>query len=654
MVGYILYGRLKSTRLPKKGLLQIDGKSLIKIFIERVSMVKSIDKIVFATSDLEDDKPIADLAVKEGLEIFCGHPEDVIQRLYNTAQKFKFDVIVTTTIDSPFQFAEIIDPTVYKIKYENYDMLYSYPNMPNGIDCYGFKTEALKKVIQLKSNENTECFGPYFTNTGLFKWGEINLFQSYEEYKDFRLTIDYPEDYDFCKKIYNDLVSKYGSNFNLKNLIELFGSPKYLNQLDQIKKRKKMWENHFSKCLISVQNDIQRIKMESSQEKSEEFNFQQHTNLQYGIGISKTLGSFINSLNYRNILVLVDTGVQNTRYFETVRNNISNNVDFLEVFSIRCSEEPDYTYLDEIAQKARKIETLDLIIGIGGGTCMDISKGVAILKTNSGNGIDYRGFDKVINQGIPTILIPTTAGTGSEATINAVFIDKIEKRKLGINGKFLNATYAVLDSEWTLTCPEFAAVSSGMDALTHTLESYCCKQSNLLTKNISKQAFKLLYENLPCLTNDPKNKEMRQKLLLGSYLAGIALFNSGSGIAGALSYPIGVHYKVPHGMGGAIFLASVIEYNIENGYYEYADLYKIVEPGNNLSEKEASKQFLKIIQNLSEILNVPKYLNQWGITKENVNETAKLMISLQGAFDQNPVRFQAEKNVLPILEKHVW
>ena len=135
-------------------------------------------------------------------------------------------------------------------------------------------------------------------------------------------------------------------------------------------------------------------------------------------------------------------------------------------------------------------------------------------------------------------------------TINAVFTDKSEGRKLGINGRYLNATYAVLDAEWTMSCPRAVAVSSGMDALVHTLESFMTGKANPLTRALNREAFRLLYTSLPCLVDEPDNMEKRQNLLLGAYLAAIGLFNSGSGIAGALSYPIGVHYKVPHGIGG--------------------------------------------------------------------------------------------------------
>lgn len=260
MAGYILYGRLKSTRLPKKGLLKINGKSLIRIFIERISLASKIDRIVFATSYLEEDKPLAELASSEGLEVYTGHPHDVLLRLYDTAMRFGFDYFLTTSLDSPFQLSEVIDATVVRLIGEGYDMLYSYPEQPNGTDCYGLKTAALKKVIDIKQNENTECGGKYFTDTGLFKWGEINLFKEHPHLKDFRLTIDYYEDYEFCKTLYNDLTSVYGVEFSLQNLVETLESEKYRYLLDETRALSKKWEAHFQSCAADVGRDIERIK----------------------------------------------------------------------------------------------------------------------------------------------------------------------------------------------------------------------------------------------------------------------------------------------------------------------------------------------------------------------------------------------------------
>lgn len=385
-----------------------------------------------------------------------------------------------------------------------------------------------------------------------------------------------------------------------------------------------------------------------------EFFFQVKTQLTSGVGASRGLSDFLSQKGYGDAVVLVDAGVaSHSEYFREITAILEGCCRTLHVIELRGSEEPDYDYLDEIAGQVRAIDPLDVLIGIGGGSCLDIAKAVAVLKTNPGKGIEYRGFDQVQNPGVPTIAIPTTAGTASEVTINAVFTDKSEMKKLGINGRHLEATYAILDAEWTMSCPHLVAVSSGTDALTHTLESFMCNNANPVTRCFSREAFKLLYEALPSLVDDPDNREMRQQLLYGSYMAGIGLFNSGSGISGAFSYPIGVHFKVPHGIGGAIFLASVVEYNVAKGYREYAELVDLVEPGFAGDVEAKNRHFVDMIRTLCKNLGVPDDLSQWGLTEADLDTVHEMLIPLQGAFDQNPIPFSAETDARDLLAKHL-
>ena len=378
------------------------------------------------------------------------------------------------------------------------------------------------------------------------------------------------------------------------------------------------------------------------------------TNTFYGYGITRNIEYLLKTNKFEDVVILVDEGVKNkSEYFPEIEKIISAVAHSLQAVVLRGTEEPDYDYLDTVVEKIRKFNRVDVLIGIGGGSCLDITKAAAVLKTNPGKGIEYRGFDKVQKPGIPTIAVPTTAGTGSEVTVNAVFTDKVEMKKLGINGRYMNATFAILDAEWTMSCPTAVAVSSGMDALVHTLESFMCNQSTPLTRAFSREAFKNLYEALPSLVEDAENKVRRQQLLLGSYLAGIALFNSGSGIAGAMSYPLGVHFKIPHGIGGGIFISSVLEYNVKKGYLDYAQLYDLVEKGNELESEEKNWRFVRMIQDVADKLNVPQTLNAWGINRSNLAEVVSLMLPLQPAFDQNPIPFSAEVDAREMLEQHI-
>lgn len=383
------------------------------------------------------------------------------------------------------------------------------------------------------------------------------------------------------------------------------------------------------------------------------FVFQLHNTVLYGVGRSRELGGFIRDRRFKTVMLLVDEGVAaHSPYWTEVRTLIEA-VTATSCIVLRGNEEPDYDYLDLVAAQARTLPRPDLVIGVGGGSTLDISKAVAVLLTNPGSGIAYRGFDKISTPGVPTMLVPTTAGTGSEVTVNAVFTDKKEMRKLGINGRYMSATWALLDAEWTLSCPTAAAVSAGVDALTHTLESFMCRQHNALTRVFSREAFRLLYNDLPAVIEDAENLERRQTLLLAAYLAGAALFNSGSGIAGAFSYPLGVHFKIPHGVCGGVFLCSVVAFNISRGYTDYAELLDVVEPGTNVSARHKSEHFLELLRSLCHRIGVPADLVRWGVTGEHAPQIDGMLLTLQGAFDQNPVAFSAQHDAPAMLRQHL-
>ena len=384
------------------------------------------------------------------------------------------------------------------------------------------------------------------------------------------------------------------------------------------------------------------------------FYFQLNTQLLSGIGKTKEIIQVLEQNNWHKMLLIVDRGVvKNSSYYNKIKMLLKKYKDSLIEIQLRDDEEPSYDYLDEVAGKVRKIPNLDVIIGIGGGSSIDMAKAICALYTNPGLSIKYRGFDNLVSPGIPSICIPTTAGTGSEVTVNAVFTDKSQMKKLGINGRYMSATYAILDAKWLQSCPKSASISSGMDALVHTLESFMTTNANPLTRALNREAFILLWKNLPSLETKPKNLDAQQNLLLGAYLAAIGLFNSGSGVAGGLSYPLGVYHKVPHGIGGGIFIADVIKFNVDQGWYDCAELLDLVDPHPDWSKKQKAKRFSELLFQLVSKLKIPQHLTQWGITLDNVDAVANHMLPLQAAFDQNPVPFSAEQDALAMLRLHV-
>lgn len=371
------------------------------------------------------------------------------------------------------------------------------------------------------------------------------------------------------------------------------------------------------------------------------FTFKVMANLRYGASEGEKLGQEIRNLGFSTITAIVDSGVFTNIHTKRALQSIEQEGISLNVFK-NTAVEPDYDYLDSFTAQIRSSKS-GALIGIGGGSTLDLTKGVATLLTNPGPAIAYRGFPELKSRPLPVIAVPTTAGTGSEVTYNAVFTDNKEKKKLGINSEYNYPVLAVLDPLFTLDCPKSVTISAGMDALTHSLESFAHRNHTPLSRVCSKEAFRFLFNNLMVILDRSDDVETRGNLQLGAYLAGIALINAGSGPAGALSYPLGVHYKVPHGMAGAVFLTSIVEFNVGRGYQDYAELYDLIDGSvKELSLKEKNAAFVDCLRKLDEKLGIPKKLAQFGLGKEDARFLIEQYYSLEKAIAQNPVPMTQE------------
>ncbi len=356
-------------------------------------------------------------------------------------------------------------------------------------------------------------------------------------------------------------------------------------------------------------------------------------------GIAKELPDYLAAHGWSRIGLVVDRGLFDSN--EYARDIVEMLQQQLESVVLLISEmpEPTYDYLDREKAPFQACE-LDCFVGIGGGSTLDLTKGLATLTTNPGPAIEYRGFGKVKSVPLPVVALPSTAGTGSEVTPYAVFIDTAANWKFGINTEYNYPRLALYDPKLLDSCPDSVFASAGMDAMTHTLESFVARNATVVSRCFSRQAFKLLFPNLRKVAEGDRSTAVKLNLLLGSGCAGIALMNSGAGPAGALSYPLGVYFNVPHGLAGSVFLPKVIEYNVENGYDRYDELYDLIfeEPG--LSACEKSVRFGREIKQLSDALGIPTALHGFGVKSQS---DAKFIVDnsmqLKPAFEQNPVEF---------------
>lgn len=372
-------------------------------------------------------------------------------------------------------------------------------------------------------------------------------------------------------------------------------------------------------------------------ELTSSFEFHLQTKLIYGQGKSEILGREFIDGHYHRPAVVVDHNVAEDPQVKKAVQEIQGS--FADVgFILNSLVEPTYDELDSFFVRHFKGNDFDLIIAIGGGSTLDLGKGLAVLATNPGPAIQYRGFPQLARRPLPVIALPTTAGTGSEVTFNAVFTDSHQKRKLGINSKENFPILAIVDPLLTCRCPRQATLSAGADALVHTFESFVHRNHTPLSRLFSKEAFRRIFNSLGLVLSEPENIEARGEVALGASLAAMALMNAGSGPSGSLSYPLGVHCHVPHGFAGAVFLPEVTRFNIQAGYQDYAELYDLIEGADHsLSFREKSMGLGEKLDALWSETGLPTSLSALGVSHAQGAFLADQFDVLKAGIDQNPI-----------------
>ena len=281
---------------------------------------------------------------------------------------------------------------------------------------------------------------------------------------------------------------------------------------------------------------------------------------------------------------------------------------------------------------------IDVVIGIGGGSVIDSAKGISGLVTNGGIVQDYhagkRSFDK---PGLPFIVAPTTSGTGSEVSNNAVIIDPVRQIKQSIRGDKMMAHIVILDPELVLSCPKKYTAFSGADALVQSIEAFVSKSSNYLSDIFAIESIKLLLPSLPKVVNDLLNIELREKMMLGSFLDGLAFATSKLGAVHGFAHPIGVKHKINHGLICGLLLPYVMKYNAELVYVQkkYAYIADIAVQSNIATEinlkirdcpdsiNDKALWIIELIKKIFEHCEIPLHLKDIGITEEDIDDIVK-------------------------------
>ena len=359
-------------------------------------------------------------------------------------------------------------------------------------------------------------------------------------------------------------------------------------------------------------------------------------------------------LNVKSPMILTDLGVKKAGLLEKVLKSLYNTdikpCDIIDKIPHDSSVET----VNEISESFRK-SGCDSLIAIGGGSVIDTAKGVNILVSLDDNDLKkYEGAEIIDRELKPLIVIPTTSGTGSEATYVAVISDPKNNIKLAFTSYFLLPKLALIDPEMTLTLPPKLTATTSMDALTHAIEAYTSTQNNPLSDAYSLTSTKLINENLLETIKDGNNRERRFNLALASLLAGISFSNSMVGIIHSIAHALGGVIKIPHGLANTIILPFGMEFNFDKAYKRYSEISRylgIFLPEK--SEKENARALIERIfelrENIEKLTGLSLNLKDNNVKKDDFEKIAEKAM-VDGSVIFNPKEFNKE-DVIKILEK---
>lgn len=371
------------------------------------------------------------------------------------------------------------------------------------------------------------------------------------------------------------------------------------------------------------------------------FSFTGAKKIVFGNGSFDKLGEHIKELGCSNPLIVLDKTLSASGFGDKVSGLLDNNGLNHTIFD-KVTAEPELRLADDGAKIAIKSGN-DSVVGIGGGSAMDVAKAVAVLAANKGKAADYLGLNKVPGPGLPKIMVPTTAGTGSEVTFTSVFSRKNLKKKEGMNSPYLYPELAVLDPLLTLSLPPEPTAATGIDALCHAIESYTSINSSPMSEMFSLKAIDLIASNLRTCVHDGSDLEAREQMLLGSLYAGFGLANAGVGAVHSLSYPLGGKYGIPHGLANTIMLPPVMEFNMPAALGKFATIAAVMgEQIDDLSLREAAYLAVEAVESLIEDCDIYAGLENLGIPEEVFPELAEVAMTVTRPLENNPRKVTVE------------
>lgn len=362
-------------------------------------------------------------------------------------------------------------------------------------------------------------------------------------------------------------------------------------------------------------------------------------------GSSARLGEIAAGLGITRALIVTDPGIVKFGLLEPALASLQAASIPVTIYSDVVADPPEAKVLDSL-QLARDVG-IDGVIGLGGGSSMDVAKVIALLTKSAQTLPEVYGVGNARGARLPLIQVPTTAGTGSEVTPIAIIITG-ETTKTGIVSPLLYADVALLDADLTLGLPPAVTAATGIDAMVHAIEAYTSKlRKNPYSDVLAREALRLLAANLITVVEDGRNREARQAVLFGAMLAGQAFANAPVAAVHALAYPLGGHYHISHGLSNSLVLPAVLRFNLPAAAPLYAELMTVLEPEAEGTGAELAAAFVTAMSEQIAAVKLPTRLRDLNVPEADLPMLARDAMAQQRLLVNNP-REVSEADALAI------
>jgi alcohol dehydrogenase len=380
----------------------------------------------------------------------------------------------------------------------------------------------------------------------------------------------------------------------------------------------------------------------------------------FGWGAAGVLRDIVREFGPR-VFVCTDQNMVKAGVCETVLAQLAEGKAEVKVFD-GGQPEVDRQTIERAAAVAQTYAP-DVVVGLGGGSNLDLSKAVAILVKYPGPLSGYYGENNVPGPIAPVVAVPTTAGTGSEVSPVAVVADPERAMKVGIASRALIPKWAIVDPALTVSCPASVTAHSGMDALAHAIESFCARVrtdcsphaifvgKNPMSDVLATKAITTIAKFLPTAVAQPGDRAARQEMAMASLLAGMAFSAAGTAAVHALQYPVGEATHTPHGLGNAVLLPTVMRSITPSRIPEMAFIARSFDPSlKTKADADAASQAAALVEKLAAKVGIPKGLRALGLKKEQLSQISQMASTVRRLLDNSPVPF-SESDLLRLLQE---